>query len=170
MLTGANRGLLFHPHTHPKRTTNNPSHIQYIHSSTNNLILLPNSRKVYINSAQRWREHWTPHHWILPTAASLICCSSAGTLHSRPRALRGVSVLSQWTMTTLATNASADTRGQCCKSPAPAMNFIHDTSISLFLSLLLSPTWVCFARPGARVTPLTCWRTGWELRKRGIRE
>lgn len=170
MLTGANRGLLFQPHTHTKRTTNNPSHIQYIHSSTNNLILLPNSRKVYINSGRRWREHWTPHHWILPTAASLICCSSAGTLHSRPRALRGVSVLSQWTMATLATNASADTRGQRCKSPSPAMNFIHDTSVSLFLSLFRPPAWVCFARPGPGSLPLHAGGQDGMLRERGVWE
>lgn len=43
-----------HTHTRARtqRTTNKPSHIQYTHWRTNNLILLPNSRKVYISCAE----------------------------------------------------------------------------------------------------------------------
>lgn len=71
-----------------------------------------------------------------PTAPSVICCGSAGTLHCRLRALRGVSVLSQWTMSTLA-NASVDSRGQSCESPSPTMNFLQYMSISLSFTLSL---------------------------------
>lgn len=103
-----------------------------------------------------------PYHGIHPLLPLLICCGCAGTLYCRPRALRGVSVLSRWTMSTLA-NASVDSRGQPCESLFPSLYFLHCMSVSFCLS--------CF--PQRDCLPslwLVCWLElrAWKAKGMGV--
>ncbi len=142
-------------------------YIHHTHTHTHTLItsyFSPTARKCTL----------TPHcvqeyigHLIAASTHCSLCnmLQLCGYIALQTEGSPGVTVLSQWTMSTLA-NASVDSRGQPCESPSLSINFLQYMSISLPYTLSLRvclptlPRSLLFLTGAVEWLELGEWRVG----------